>query len=161
MNKQMIELFKACTTGHVGELKAVLKNCGNVNVKNEQGDTPLSIVSKCRFDLVKLLVEHGADVNLKSEEIISPLHWAVEYDNDEIVNYLLEQGADIGARDHSHEIPLHWAAWTGHHKVAKLLLTYGSSPLTKNGGGVTPLDLARRQEHHKLVELFEQHLLDG
>lgn len=153
-------LFEACFTGNVSDLKKAIEECNDLNIKNKEGQTPLCFVSKCRYDLVKLLVENGADVNLQSDERISPLHWAVEYDNEEIVEYLLSKGADINSRDHSYETPLHWAGWTGHHKSARLLLACGANPLVENGGGFTPLDLARRQDHQKLISLFEENLLN-
>lgn len=154
------KLFEACITGNVFDLKQAIEKCDDLNIKNNEGQTPLCIVAKCRYDLVKLLVEKGADVNLQSDEIISPLHWAVEFDNEEIVEYLLSKGADIYSRDHSYETPLHWAAWTGHYKSASLLLAYGDNPLVENRGGFTPLDLAKRQGHQKVIALFEEKLLN-
>ncbi|ERJ11386.1 ankyrin repeat domain-containing protein [Haloplasma contractile] len=152
------KLFEACITGNVSDLKQAIEACDDLNIKNEEGQTPLCIVAKCRYDLVKLLVLKGADVNLQSDEKISPLHWAVEYDNEEIVEYLLSKDADIYSRDHLYETPLHWAAWTGHHKPASLLLAQGANPLAENSGGFTPLDLAKRQGHQKVVTLFEEKL---
>lgn len=160
MKKENEKLFEACITGNVSDLKQAIEKCDDLNIKNKEGQTPLCIVSKCRYDLVKLLVEKGADINLQSDEIISPLHWAVEFDNEEIVEYLLSKGADIYSRDHSYETPLHWAAWTGHHKSASLLLAYGDNPLVENNGGFTPLDLAKRQGHQKVITLFEEKLLN-
>lgn len=160
MKKENEKLFQACFTGNVADLKLAIKECDDLNVKNNEGQTPLCLVAKCRYDLVKLLVENGADVNLQSDERISPLHWAVEFDNEEIVEYLLSKGADINSRDHSYETPLHWAAWTGHHKAARRLLAFGGNPLAENTGGFTPLDLAKRQGHQQVITLFEEKLRD-
>lgn len=160
MKKENEKFFEACITGNVSDLKQALEECADLNIKNKEGQTPLCIVAKCRYDLVKLLTEKGADVNLQSDEQISPLHWAVEFDNEEIVEYLLSKGADINSRDHYYETPLHWAAWTGHHKSASILLAYGDNPLVENNSGFTPLDLAKRQGHQKVISLFEKKLLD-
>ena len=46
--------------------------------------------------IVQLLVEHGADINLKpSDYQVKPLERAIYNGNVSIVNYLLEQGADV------------------------------------------------------------------
>ena len=58
--------------------------------------TPLQLAcSKGDFELVKFLVENGADVNyVKINALLYPLWYAaVESDNPEIVRYLLEKGA--------------------------------------------------------------------
>ena len=58
--------------------------------------TPLQLAcSKGDFELVKFLVENGADVNyVKINALLRPLWYAaVESDNPEIVRYLLEKGA--------------------------------------------------------------------
>jgi ankyrin repeat protein len=45
---------------------------------------------------VKLLLEHGADPNIKNKDGITPLHWAVFKSgvHVEVVKLLLEHGAD-------------------------------------------------------------------
>ncbi|MCX7772204.1 MAG: ankyrin repeat domain-containing protein [Clostridia bacterium] len=149
-----MNLFEACITGHVGELKALIQSGINLNVKIGEGDTPLCIVAKCRPDLVKLFIENGADVNQKSDSNISPLHWAVEYDNTDVVTHLLEAGANTEITDHSGETPLHWAGWTGHHKSAALIIAHGGNIKATNTSGKTPLDLAKMQEHTEMIRLL-------
>jgi ankyrin repeat protein len=48
-------------------------------------------VAKCRYDLVKLLVEKGADVNLQSDESISPLHWATWTGHQQVITLFEER----------------------------------------------------------------------
>lgn len=147
-------LCEAAVTGNVIAFKEAIELGADVNTKNLEGQTPLCIVAKCRFDLVKTLIENKADVNMQSDDKISPLHWAVEYDNVDIVEYLLKNGADTELRDGNYETALHWAAWTGHHKSAELLLQYGANKSVQNGEGITPIDLASRQGHNKVSKLF-------
>lgn len=148
-------LLQAAVTGNVTEFKKALNLGADINCKNSDGITVLCLVAKCRLDLVKLLVERGADVNLAGDDKITPLHWAVEYDNYEIVEYLLKAGAKTDLTDNLQETAVHWAAWTGHFKSAKMLLLHGGDPNRKNIGGFTPIDLARLQEHKTILELFE------
>ncbi|KAK0732057.1 ankyrin repeat-containing domain protein [Lasiosphaeris hirsuta] len=51
------------------------------------------------LDLVKMLVENGADVGAKGPEGYSALHAAVSKGSKEIVNLLLRYGADPNAKD--------------------------------------------------------------
>lgn len=159
MSSENRMLYESSVTGNVADFKKAIEHGADVNSKNSEGQTPLCLVSKCRIDLVKLLVEKGADVNLQSDDEISPLHWAVEYDNEEIVEYLLTHGAKTDSRDKLYETPVHWAAWTGHHRSAKLLLSYGGDPTLKNSGGITPIDLANRQGHIEVTKLFQETVL--
>ncbi|CAP62321.1 uncharacterized protein PODANS_0_150 [Podospora anserina S mat+] len=62
----------------------------------------LFAVKRDRLDLVKILVERGADVNLKAGLLITALQAAVELESDAIFNFLLEAGADVNlASDYS------------------------------------------------------------
>jgi ankyrin repeat protein len=149
-------ILHAALTGNVAAFKEAIRNGENIHSKDEQGQSVLSIVSKLRPDLVKLLIENQVDVNLPDDNRITPLHWAVEYDNEEIIELLLKHGANPDATDGLNETPLHWAAWTGHLKSAKLLLKYSADITVKNAGGFTPLDLAVKQDHQTLIELLKQ-----
>jgi ankyrin repeat protein len=154
MNKVNDDLIQAAKSGNVKDFEAAIEAGADVNCCETGGATPLAIAAKCRPDLVKRLLDAGADVSLPGEDRITPLHQAVEYDNEEIVSILLERGADVGARDGLEETPVHWAAWTGHHRTGKLLLKAGGDPLLPNGGGFSPLDLAKMQSHDTVIKLF-------
>jgi ankyrin repeat protein len=49
------------------------------------------------LEIVKLLLEHGADVNAKTA-YETALHLAAEKGHLEIVKFLLEHGADVNAK---------------------------------------------------------------
>ncbi|MNN10791.1 Ankyrin repeats (3 copies) [compost metagenome] len=129
----------------------------DINAKDQTGQSVLSIVSKCRVDLVKTLLEHGANVNQPDSNMTTPLHWAVEYDNTEIVDLLLQYGASTRAVDSFQETPLHWAAWTGHYKSAKSILEHDPFIHHINHIGFTPMDLAIQQGHTAMIELLNNY----
>jgi len=61
----------------------------DVNVKNNDGWTPLhSAAYYGHFEIVKYLVEHGADIIAKNNDGLTPLQCAESKDNEEIVEYL-------------------------------------------------------------------------
>ena len=54
-----------------------------------------------RLELIRALVEAGADVNARFEggpHTETPLHWAASSDDVEAIDLLLDLGADIEAR---------------------------------------------------------------
>jgi uncharacterized protein len=61
--------------------------------------TPLCIaIQKGEIDLVKKLIEYGADVNEKSSGM-TPLMVAARYNKVEIIRFLLAHGADTKTKD--------------------------------------------------------------
>ena len=61
--------------------------------------------------VVKLLLDHGADVAARDNDGKTPLHAAVEGDAEQaVVKMLLDRGADIAATDAADWTPLHYAA---------------------------------------------------
>ncbi|KAK7476632.1 hypothetical protein BaRGS_00032107 [Batillaria attramentaria] len=87
-------------------------------------------VTKCSLDVVKELVERGADVNSKSPgKKLTPLHIAaesswydIEADQEEVIKFLLEKGAKASALDCDGDMPFHNAAWGEHDEACQALL---------------------------------------
>jgi ankyrin repeat protein len=60
-----------------------------VNARAASGHIPLHEASaNGNVELVKLLIDNGADVNARSDDGKTPLDFAVEYKRDEIVDLL-------------------------------------------------------------------------
>ena len=71
----------------------------------------MAIRNKCDKE-TKLLLQHGSDVNSKSEDDKTPFHTAVLVQkNTEILELLLEKAADINSVNKSKSTPLH-DAWS-------------------------------------------------
>jgi ankyrin repeat protein len=101
--------------------------------------TPLhEVAARGQFELVRLLVEQGADVNAEDLMGQTPLHHAVEYPD--IVRYLVDNGAAVNEDDVHGETPLHLAVRTP--ESARILVENGASVAFENHFGETPLDLA-------------------
>ncbi|MDR1491766.1 MAG: ankyrin repeat domain-containing protein [Planctomycetaceae bacterium] len=69
-------------------------------------------------NVIKLLVNRGADIHLKNTQGATPLYWAAKNPNLEVVKFLVEQGADIQANDNGGETPLDYAK---HYEIKKIL----------------------------------------
>jgi len=60
--------------------------------------------------LVRLLVDHGADVTALDMTHSTPLHVALSSRDLEVVRILIESGADVNAQNETHLTPLHIAS---------------------------------------------------
>ena len=95
-------------------------------------------------EILKFLVDQGADVNAKSEDGRTPLHIAASYNpNVEILKYLVSQGADVNAKGGYDNTPLHYAAWMNFNvEVLKYLVSLAADVNAKDNYGMTPLHWA-------------------
>ena len=69
----------------------------------------------------------------------TPLHYASNSGNMEIVNILLTGGADVKATDPDGFTPLHWAASAGQADAARALIKAGADPNARGRPGVDTL----------------------
>ena len=72
--------------------------------------SPLGYAAEEHLDIVKLLVEHGADLDNYENAISSALDTAARKGNLDIVRYLVEKGADINRLTTTNYFsPLDWS----------------------------------------------------
>jgi hypothetical protein len=103
--------------------------------KGEYGLTrPLhQAVYRQRVDLVKLLLEHGADVNARDNSFYTPLQGACSEAHSiqkafELAQVLVQDGrADVNLTDAAGQTCLIWEAAKGRTKLVKLLLEGGNA----------------------------------
>jgi len=96
-------LKKSCQLKLLPLLKWAISVGGNVNHKDNFGSTPLYYASRNQaFDIVKFLVEHGADVNAKNRDGMTATLALVALSFDEnILWYLIDKGANIYAKNNN------------------------------------------------------------
>jgi len=79
-----------------------------------------------RTDIMRFLVEEGADVNTATDRGITVLHHASEGRDLSLVKLLLSQNANVNAVDKHGVSPLHLAVYSGSDEIASLLLAEGA-----------------------------------
>jgi ankyrin repeat protein len=92
--------LKAAAWGHTSRLLVLLNAGANVNVRGDNGDTPLLLAAAYgHADTVEALLALGADINAKNDTGNTALIEAVASARLEIVKILIENKADVKARN--------------------------------------------------------------
>jgi hypothetical protein len=86
-------------------------------------------------ELVKALLEHGANPYFADELGTTILHYAVEHNHTETVKVLLEHHVNPNIQDHEGKTPL----WDAHLVCARLLIAGGAKVSIKDNKGDTML----------------------
>lgn len=102
----------------------------NLNAVDADGFTPLYQASGSRYprsvDAARLLLEHGVDVNVRTNHGSTALYDASAIGTLEMVRMLLEHGANVDAENDQGMTAHRLALAGGHHEIMKLLTEYGS-----------------------------------
>jgi ankyrin repeat protein len=111
--------------------------------------------------VTKLLIQSGANVNVRDKKSQTPLHIACQVGGHDLVQSLLGKGADMEVQDDSHSTPLLLALEYGARlsggafkAVVKLLVESGANVKIRNNRGQTPLHLACKHGYHDIVRLL-------
>ena len=108
-------LVSACAHGHLGTARVLLDLRADVGAVPDRTmeETPLQMATK-HPEIVKLLLDRGAKVDLRDTYGVTALHWAADFQHCESARLLVESGADVNAEmDDELHTPLHFA--TGLH----------------------------------------------
>jgi len=113
------------------------------------------LVNLQEHQLVRQLLEAGADVNLQSGIGLNAISLAIANDDLEMLRLLLEYGADVHSANAAGETPLMEAARAGAAEMVRLLLEHGSEVDRREPNfEQTALMLAARSGSSATVELL-------
>lgn len=101
-------LLQACKINQKRSVQAILKRGGiDVNEQDEECGTPL--IYACQnnaLEIVKMLLDNGANPNIGNQKNITPLHFSAALGAVPIVNLLVKAGADVNCTDNNGITPL-------------------------------------------------------
>ncbi|XP_002740345.1 uncharacterized protein LOC100375695 [Saccoglossus kowalevskii] len=118
-------LLSASAEGKSHEVARLMKSgrCA-VNYISEHGNTTAlhKAAAYGHIKIVEILLDCGANTNMKDKAGYSPLHWACQNGYADVSEALLNIHADVNSRDKYGRTPLHLAAVNGRKAVAEVLL---------------------------------------
>jgi ankyrin repeat protein len=159
----------AASVNNLEVARLLIARGADVNTTDGQGFTPLGDAVSAgdrSAELVKLLLDHGAKVNVASGNTVeivkngkirigwmTPLLLAVPQANYQVVEMLVKAGAQVNAKDIRGLTPLVLAVATDHAdpRIVRLLLENGADPKVVSGDGETVLDWARKYRNPEVM----------
>ena len=153
-------LALASANGHTETVRTLL--CMpevDVNQSNTRGLTPLhGAVLKNHPDMVQVLIDAGADIEAKDDEMYSPLHCACEVGALEVVKMWIKVGADVCATDCDGDTCLTVAAYYGHTETVRYLVGLNKVDVNhRDLLGNTALHHARQKQHADVEQVLLKH----
>ncbi len=106
------------------------------------------------IEIVKILVDAGADVNLKNKAGIPLLVAAITRGDMEIVNLLISHGADVNAKDSSGTTILISAAFTGNDELVNTLVEKGAEVNAVGKDGASALLVATYRNRPEMAKIL-------
>ncbi|XP_052407991.1 caskin-2 isoform X5 [Carassius gibelio] len=148
--QKLLAKVKASKSKLLGSTKRL-----NINYQDPDGFSALHHAALTgTTELLSLLLEAQAVVDIKDRNGMRPLHYAAWQGKADSVLMLLRSGAAVNNASHDGQIPLHLAAQYGHYEVSEMLLQHQSNPCILNKAKKTPLDLACEFGRVKVAQLL-------
>lgn len=153
--------FKAAETEDIGTLYRFLKDGGDPDVKNDDGQTLLQFAaSKNSYLSATLLLEGGASPNLAGgEDRYTALHHAARRDNAEMIALLAQYDANPDLKDKYGQTALHVAALEGNARAATALTAAGADVFAKDKNGDTAFGVAAWKQR-EVLDFAQQEFID-
>lgn len=115
-------LTLASASGHVDEVRTLIRKGAHVDAQNGRGETALGLaIRNGRTEVVELLLSFYADVNKASKEGFTPLQLGVRNARLDAMELLLKHGADVNQKSRR-DLLLVMAIYERYTDILRLLL---------------------------------------
>ena len=131
----------------------LFRSCGAGNIQAKYDTILLHSASYFgRPEMVRILLDYGADPNAKNPRGETALHVVSRGRHDpqdgiRVGQLLRESGVDVNVQGKDHNSPLHSTTYSGELEVACVLLDHGAKANAKNNWGETPLHQGSQVEY--------------
>ncbi|KAK7093850.1 E3 ubiquitin-protein ligase MIB2-like [Littorina saxatilis] len=162
-DNHVAEFFTAAEQGDLNKVKAfVSKNKAKVNTR-VKGNAVLHVASyHGHRDIVKYLLDNGAEVNAKDEDGLTPLLFAIDGEQTSVIEELCKRGADKSAADKSGLTALHRAVDQELVECVRILVNNGADVNVQDKDLDTPMHDAIRKDNREIIKaLLDCDKLDG
>jgi len=146
-------LMQAIKAGDLKDVRKLIKDGADVNVRMFNGYTPLHMAAENdRPKIARELIKKGADVNAEMAEAgFTPLYIAAERGYMDVIKELLRGKAKVGFQ------PAAAAVSAGRNEVVETLLAHGASIDGKGPKGITLLHVAAQSGQIEMAEWLIAH----
>jgi hypothetical protein len=122
----MAALYSACCLGDLVRVRSLLDDGADLHQGNDS--MLLCACRKGHVEVIKLLLDRGAEVDRVDSNGFTALGWACRKGHVEVIKLLLDRGAKVDRAGSDGSTALRRACHGGHVEVVKLLLEHGASP---------------------------------
>ena len=123
-NENMTALHLSVLKKDPTMVKMLMKYIKNIDARTNRGSTALHYA--CNFqlvDIVKILLEHGADQNIiEIEYDFYPIFYVVVQNNIEITKLLIDNGANPNNQDYMGNTIIHYAIMNNHTEILDYIM---------------------------------------
>lgn len=156
-------LHQAVRSNDLGTVELILIDSPPtvVNQTIGPGITPLHLAAAMDRTLIaEVLIDHGADLDARTDNGFTPLHWAASRDSKDVAQLLIERGARINIEAPNGITPLHWAAHNNATNVALLLLGADADTDVQSAKGLNALHWAIKKAADEAALLLAYKMVD-
>ncbi|RDH84503.1 MAG: hypothetical protein DIZ80_03215 [endosymbiont of Galathealinum brachiosum] len=138
------DLLRAVENDEVKKVKALLGKGANPNFITNGGQSLLYVaIDQGSEDISRLLIDHGANVNLLKDSESPLVLLALEMEMaDDFIVLLIEKGSDVNGVNEDGDSLLHLASKNGNAKLTELLIDKGVAPDASGNNKYTALHYA-------------------
>lgn len=143
--------------GNTGKVREMLqKHPDKVDIRN-QGRTALQVASHLgHMEVVKILIQANANIDLKDDEGDSALHYAAYGNQGAIIRLLLAKGANAELLNNAKCTALYIAVNKGFTEVVQILCMPNCAINVQDLHGDTPLHYAITADYRSIIEILTE-----
>lgn len=147
-------LDSAVWFSQVNTVKFLLEHGADVNTGYKRMSTLHSAVTQGKQEIIRILLDNGANVDALTKLDQTPLRMATEEGNLGVIETLLEHGADVNTRDRGGITPLDIAVSNSNVEAVRFLLDHGANVNAADIRGRTPLHRAVVVGSHEIIRIL-------